>query len=1278
MGQLSNLYVSQSYQGLLKLANSATGVTNTLQAVQDGIGNNIPMLVSTSSVVITGSFRGDGSGLTGVTSNVDTGSLVTTSSFNSYTSSNDSRVNSLISQTGSYVTETESGSFMITGSVAGNTLTFTKGDGSQFSLQVNTGSLPSGVVSGSQQIVDLGFLQTSSFNSYTSSNDSKVNSLIASTGSYATTSSLTSLSQSIATTDLGQNNRLTSLESTTSSLQNQINQKLDTGSFNSYTSSNDGKVNSLISATGSYATTGSNNFVGQQNINSSVNITGSLNVTGEITALSASITYLETIYQTSSVIFSSGSNILGDEAGDTQTLFGTVNLPSGPLVVTGSVYSSDIIGTGSLFLKPNQADPRFVEIYNTSPTDTHITASGGQIFLGDDQTYVKVDNYGSVERIDIVAGNELNVSSSVINVTGSLNAPSITGSLQGTASYATNALSSSYAQTASFASNGGVTQILAGPNIIVSPLSGKGQVTISSTGTGTGSFNTATGSYGSFYDTTTQPNPVANTANSMSFNETAITNGVSISGSISPFNTYIKTEDAGIYNIQFSAQVEKTDSGTDEIDIWIRKNGNDLLDTATKLTLTGNSTKVVAAWNWFVPSAANDYYQLIWSSADTGMRLFAEPSSSLHPGIPSVIATANRIDQFLSNTGSFNGDFNGSFTGSLQGTASFATQALSASFAPMPDVSYFATTGSNTFIGNQTITGSVNISGSAEFDLSIEGRQLITGPTAGQTPQLLISGSDFNNRIGRSSAYVNKGNRSFGSGYSYGRLDSAADISETAILNVGVFDEPNFVTDIELLVQVNTGSGIQFQDIRNDTYAYETWLRIAPNTGTNPSPQFVRGLGITGNLLVSGSSNVTGRTFLYRDINEGHALDVDGDTNLKRLQFDTSPFVAGTLSNLGAIRYNNNDTFTISNYSKAQFPSGTFIDMVCSTGSNYGQINLYSKWNGVDNEGLTVANYNGFSEVFINTDKTAIQSSVAVTGSFGLSGSLDVIGSFGLSGSTTVTGSFGLSGSLNTTGSINAFGTGIFNRSSTNGQYFGNSFGGNVGVYDVSNLTEIGLALDGATWTTNWSTGPIMYVNNTSGDTYEGVFGFQNKANYTDGRITSLKPMVFISGATGSFFGDGSGLTGITASAPSNVATTGSNVFVGNQVITGSLILSGSADPELRVIGNTILTGSVQGNVNALSISSNTASLNLNDGNFFTLQLVSGSATHINPSNIKPGQTVNIRVNTTGSATVNFPSSVKQVSGSSYVPTTTTSVDIITLVSFDSSSLFLANVKNLV
>ena len=245
------------------------------------------------------------------------------------------------------------------------------------------------------------------------------------------------------------------------------------------------------------------------------------------------------------------------------------------------------------------------------------------------------------------------------------------------ASYVLQAVSSSFATTASYASNGGVTQLLAGPNISLSPTTGLGQVTISSTGGG-GGFNTATGSYGSFYSTQTQTN-VASTARSMSLNTTDISNGVSVSGSTNPFNTYIKTENAGVYDIQFSAQVDKTDSGTDEIWIWLRKNGTNLTDTATSLQLVGNGAHYVAAWNFFVNAAANDYFQLMWYSPDANVRLHAESAFGVVPGIPSLIVTANRVDQFLSNTGSFSGSFTGQFTGSLFGTASFATTASYAS-----------------------------------------------------------------------------------------------------------------------------------------------------------------------------------------------------------------------------------------------------------------------------------------------------------------------------------------------------------------------------------------------------------------------------------------------------------------------------------------------------------------------------------------------------------------------------------------------------------------------
>jgi hypothetical protein len=212
----------------------------------------------------------------------------------------------------------------------------------------------------------------------------------------------------------------------------------------------------------------------------------------------------------------------------------------------------------------------------------------------------------------------------------------------------------------------------------------------------------------------------------MSLNITDISNGVSISGSTNPFNTYIKTENPGVYDIQFSAQVDKTDSGTDEIWIWLRKNGVNVDDSATSVQLVGNGAHYVAAWNFFVNSSANDYYQLMWYSPDANVRLHAEASFGVVPGIPSLILTVNRIDTFLSNTGSFSG----SFTGNLTGTASYATTAsysLSASYvSPGGSNTYVQFNSNNTFAGDPSLTYDSNKQLNT-LRLNVTGRLVLEG-----------------------------------------------------------------------------------------------------------------------------------------------------------------------------------------------------------------------------------------------------------------------------------------------------------------------------------------------------------------------------------------------------------------------------------------------------------------------------------------------------------------------------------------------------------------------
>lgn len=145
--------------------------------------------------------------------------------------------------------------------------------------------------------------------------------------------------------------------------------------------------------------------------------------------------------------------------------------------------------------------------------------------------------------------------------------------------------------------------------------------------------------YASFYDTTTQTNPVANTANLVTFNTVAEGYGVAPGTPSSRITVAV----AGVYNFQFSAQVDKTGGGNATMFIWFRRNGVDLVDSATKITIAGPNAETVAAWNYLITMQAGDYFELVWSSADTAVVLRSEPAAAPVPAIPSVIMTVTYV-----------------------------------------------------------------------------------------------------------------------------------------------------------------------------------------------------------------------------------------------------------------------------------------------------------------------------------------------------------------------------------------------------------------------------------------------------------------------------------------------------------------------------------------------------------------------------------------------------------------------------------------------------------
>ena len=184
-----------------------------------------------------------------------------------------------------------------------------------------------------------------------------------------------------------------------------------------------------------------------------------------------------------------------------------------------------------------------------------------------------------------------------------------------------------------------------GGNVLTSGIvSATGTITSSGNISATGNVTAAnfvgnlvyTPTYGSFYDTTTQTNGNVGNAIPISYNTTNINNGVTIAGA---GNTQITIAETGIYNIQFSLQVRKTDSGADTVYVWLDKNGASVANTATALFLTGSGAAEVAAWNFVVSATANDYYRLMWMSTDSHVEIVAVTAGAVVPAIPSVILT---------------------------------------------------------------------------------------------------------------------------------------------------------------------------------------------------------------------------------------------------------------------------------------------------------------------------------------------------------------------------------------------------------------------------------------------------------------------------------------------------------------------------------------------------------------------------------------------------------------------------------------------------------------
>jgi len=150
--------------------------------------------------------------------------------------------------------------------------------------------------------------------------------------------------------------------------------------------------------------------------------------------------------------------------------------------------------------------------------------------------------------------------------------------------------------------------------------------------------------YGAFSSNVDQTGSIS-AGTAMTFNSVDVADGVTVASS-----SRITVPNAGIYNLQFSAQFKNVENTQEDVTIWFRVDGVDLANSATQMTIPARKSASifgygVAAWNIFLSLTAAQYVQIVWlpTVATLTMEHLPASVSPAYPAIPSVIATMQQV-----------------------------------------------------------------------------------------------------------------------------------------------------------------------------------------------------------------------------------------------------------------------------------------------------------------------------------------------------------------------------------------------------------------------------------------------------------------------------------------------------------------------------------------------------------------------------------------------------------------------------------------------------------
>ena len=151
--------------------------------------------------------------------------------------------------------------------------------------------------------------------------------------------------------------------------------------------------------------------------------------------------------------------------------------------------------------------------------------------------------------------------------------------------------------------------------------------------------------HGAFYDTTVHTAASTTTAYVITLNSTSFSSGVSLVN-----GSRMRVDQEGVYNLQFSIQLNNTGNAPHDIDVWVRQNGVDIPNSNSRFGLAerkgpSDPFHCLAALNIFADMKEGDYLELVWCTSNTSANItgYVAGTSPTRPAVPSVITTLSFV-----------------------------------------------------------------------------------------------------------------------------------------------------------------------------------------------------------------------------------------------------------------------------------------------------------------------------------------------------------------------------------------------------------------------------------------------------------------------------------------------------------------------------------------------------------------------------------------------------------------------------------------------------------